>query len=133
MDYTLVCDIMMDLEGSIRPAIYLADALVKQGYNVSMISPIISNDVERRLRESGITPVNLGAKLISKNLGLSMLWLEAFGKEPKAHSVWDILRTLFSMISKGDVDANLPQYDGKLFEEDPALDGIVVKNEFLVS
>jgi len=58
--------------------------------------------------------------------------LEAFEKEPKAYSVWDILRTLFSMISKGDVDANLPQYDGKLFEEDPALDDIVIANEFLV-
>jgi hypothetical protein len=58
--------------------------------------------------------------------------LAAFEKEPSGHSVWDILKTLFGMISRGDVAANLPQYDGALFEEDPALDSIVVKNEFLV-
>ena len=58
--------------------------------------------------------------------------LGAFEKEPAGHSVWDILKTLFEMISKGDVEANLPQYDGALFEEDPALDNIVVRNEFLV-
>ena len=58
--------------------------------------------------------------------------LGAFEKEPSGHSVWEILKSLFSMISKGDVEANLPQYDGALFEEDPALDSIVVRNEFLV-
>jgi hypothetical protein len=59
--------------------------------------------------------------------------LTAFEKEPKTLSIWDQVRLLFSMISKGDVDANLPQYDGELFESDPALDGISVGNKFLVS
>jgi len=58
--------------------------------------------------------------------------LGAFEKEPSGHSVWDILKSLFGMIGRGDVEANLPQYDGALFEEDPALDGILVRNEFLV-
>jgi hypothetical protein len=58
--------------------------------------------------------------------------LGAFEKEPDPSSVWDILRRLFAMISKGDAEANLPQYDGALFEEDPALDGILVKNKFIV-
>jgi hypothetical protein len=58
--------------------------------------------------------------------------LDAFAKEPAGHAVWDILKTLFGMISKGDVEANLPQYDGALFEEDPDLDSITIKNEFLV-
>lgn len=58
--------------------------------------------------------------------------LEAFGKKPADNSVWGILTTLFSRISRGDADANLPQYDGALFEEDSDLDKIVVKNEFLV-
>jgi len=58
--------------------------------------------------------------------------LSAFEKDPEGHGVWDVVRTLFGMISKGDVDANLPQYDGALFEENPDLDGIVVKNKFLV-
>lgn len=58
--------------------------------------------------------------------------LSAFEKEPAENSVWDILKALFGMISKGDVEANLPQYDGALFEEDQTLDAIVVKNEFLV-
>jgi hypothetical protein len=58
--------------------------------------------------------------------------LVSFEKEPKGHSVWDILRNLFRMISKGDVEANLPQYDGALFEDDPALDSTELENEFLV-
>jgi hypothetical protein len=58
--------------------------------------------------------------------------LDAFAKEPAGHAVWDVLKALFGMISKGDVEANLPQYDGALFEEDPDLDSITIKNEFLV-
>jgi len=58
--------------------------------------------------------------------------LDAFAKEPAGHAVWDILKALFGMISRGDVEANLPQYDGALFEEDPDLDSITIKNEFLV-
>ena len=55
-----------------------------------------------------------------------------FEKAPEQQSVWVILTTLFRMISKGDAEANLPQYNGALFEEDPALDGILPKNQFVV-
>jgi hypothetical protein len=58
--------------------------------------------------------------------------LSAFEKEQSDNSVWDILKALFGMISEGDAEANMPQYDGELFEKDPALDDIVIKNEFLV-
>lgn len=81
LDVTLVCDIMMDLEGSIRPAMYLAGELVAKGYDVSMMSPIMSDDVEERLRVSGIMPINLRAKLTAKNLGLSSLWFETWARE----------------------------------------------------
>jgi hypothetical protein len=58
--------------------------------------------------------------------------LGAFEKKPADTSVWKVLKTLFSSISNGDADANLPQYDGALFEEDSVLDKLKVKNAFLV-
>jgi glycosyltransferase involved in cell wall biosynthesis len=81
MDFTLVCDIMMDLEGSIRPATYLARELNARGHNVSMMAPMISRDVEDYLSAIGITPVNLHASLAAKSSGLSMLWLETWARE----------------------------------------------------
>lgn len=81
MDFALITDIMMDLEGSVKPAACLAEALIRQGYRVSMISPVMSNDVERHLREFGITPINLRARIISKSLGLSLSWLEVWARE----------------------------------------------------
>jgi len=81
MSFTFVCDIMMDMEGSIRPAMYLARELNERGYAVSMMSPMMSRDVEERLTASGITPLNLHAKLTSKSSGLSVLWLETWARE----------------------------------------------------
>lgn len=81
MDFTLVCDIMMDLEGSIRPAMYLASELIARGRSVSMISPMIASKVEESLKASGITPVNLNAKLVVRNAGLSLMWLETWARE----------------------------------------------------
>src|SRR3972149_7770050 len=81
MDFTLACDIMMDLDGSIRPAMYLADSLVAGGHKVSVISPVMSRDVETYLNSCGIKPVNLRAKLFAKNLGLSLLWFETWARE----------------------------------------------------
>jgi hypothetical protein len=81
MDFTLVCDIMMGLEGSIRPAMYLASELVAKGHSVFMISPIMSSDVERSLKEKGITPVNLRARLVARSTGLSLLWFETWARE----------------------------------------------------
>jgi len=90
LDVTLACDTMMDVEGSIRPAMYLASELVTRGYRVSMMSPAMSNDVEELLRASGIAPINLRAKLVTKNLSLSLLWLETWAREAffKLNSKW---------------------------------------------
>lgn len=80
----------------------------------------------------GLLPVE-NAKYREFSLEFLRPRLSAFEKEPEGSGVWEVVRTLFGMINKGDVDANLPQYDGALFEEDPDLDGIVVKNKFLVA
>lgn len=81
MDFVLACDIMLDLEGSIRPALYLAEGLVRKGYKVSMISPIMSRDIENYLNSMGLKPINLRVKLFAKNFGLSFLWLETWARE----------------------------------------------------
>ena len=81
MEFTLVCDIMMNLEGSIRPAMYLANDLVARGYEVSMMSPIMSPDVERCLRMKEIKPLNLQVKHVTRNSSLSLLWFETWMHE----------------------------------------------------
>jgi glycosyltransferase involved in cell wall biosynthesis len=81
MNFTLACDIMMDLEGSIRPAIYLARALVDMGLEVSMISPAMSNEVKGHLTSLDIVPLDLNVRLYGKSFGLSLLWLETWGRE----------------------------------------------------
>jgi hypothetical protein len=79
----------------------------------------------------GLLPVR-NAKYKEFSLEFLRPRLSAFEREPEQSGVWNIVERLFRMISKGDVDANLPQYDGALFEEDPELDGIFIKNKFLV-
>jgi len=81
MDFVLTCDIMLDLEGSIRPALYLAEGLVEKGYKVSIISPLMSKNVEKYLSSRKINPINLRAKLFARSLGLSILWFEAWARE----------------------------------------------------
>jgi glycosyltransferase involved in cell wall biosynthesis len=72
---------MMDLGGSIRPAMYLADKLISKGHKISVMSPLMSDMVEKSLRYKDIEPINLHAKLAAKNLGSSLLWLEAWARE----------------------------------------------------
>jgi glycosyltransferase involved in cell wall biosynthesis len=79
--FAFACDVMMDLGGSIRPAMYLANELIMKGHEVSMISPLMSERVEEGLRENNIEPINLRAKLFVKNLGSSLVWLEAWARE----------------------------------------------------
>lgn len=81
MDFAFACDVMMDLGGSIRPAMYLANELIAKGHEVSVMSPLMSERVEEGLRENDIEPINLHAKLVVKNLGSSLLWLEAWARE----------------------------------------------------
>jgi glycosyltransferase involved in cell wall biosynthesis len=72
---------MMDLEGGIRPALYLAHELTKKGCNVSVISPIMSQQIEQYLHSVGICPINLHISLFTKQLGLSLSWLELWARE----------------------------------------------------
>ncbi|MEM4577172.1 MAG: glycosyltransferase [Candidatus Nezhaarchaeales archaeon] len=81
MDFLLVCDAMMDLEGGNRPAACLAYELARRGFDVSVASPVMSRDVEGWLNRAGITPINLKAKLLCKGLGYSLLWFELWTRE----------------------------------------------------
>jgi glycosyltransferase involved in cell wall biosynthesis len=81
MNFIIVCDVMADLEAFIRPAFYLADWLVRGGYKVSVVSPYMSKNVERRLTSMGINCTNLRAKFFLKNFGKSLLFFESWGRE----------------------------------------------------
>jgi glycosyltransferase involved in cell wall biosynthesis len=81
VNFAFACDVMMDLGGSIRPAMYLANELIMKGHEVSIMSPLMSERVEKGLRENNIEPINLRAKLVVKNLGSSLVWLEAWARE----------------------------------------------------
>jgi glycosyltransferase involved in cell wall biosynthesis len=60
---------------------YLARELNARGYEVCMMSPMMSKDVEENLKASGMTPINLHARLAAKSSGLSILWLETWSRE----------------------------------------------------
>jgi glycosyltransferase involved in cell wall biosynthesis len=81
MDFTLACDIMLDLEGSIRPAMYLANELTAKGYSVSVISPTMTDFVKEHLGLVGITPISLGARLATRSSGPSVSWFETWARE----------------------------------------------------
>ena len=81
VNFAFACDVMMNLSGSIRPAMYLANELMMKGHEVSIISPFMSERVEEGLRENKLEPINLRAKLFVKNLGSSLVWLEAWARE----------------------------------------------------
>jgi glycosyltransferase involved in cell wall biosynthesis len=72
---------MMDLEGANRPAVYLAYDLIKKGYKVSIVSPVMPHIIERYLHSVGIIPINLRVKLFSRGSGLSPLWFELWWRE----------------------------------------------------
>lgn len=60
---------------------YLARELNARGHSVSIMSPMMSKDVEENLTTSGMIPINLHAKLAAKSTGLSILWLETWARE----------------------------------------------------
>ena len=57
--------------------------------------------------------------------------LESFQNDSESYSCWKNLKMLFSGISNGNPDLNLPQYSGKLFEEGN-IDRLSIRNRFLV-
>lgn len=81
MDFTLACDNMMDVEGSSRPAVFLAKELVSRGNKVTMVSPFMSKEVENQLFAMGITPTNLHARLITQKSDFSISWFETWARE----------------------------------------------------
>jgi len=74
----ILCDVITSLEGSVRPAVYLAEDLVARGYDISIISPVILPDAESKLCEMGIKPVNLGVRHFSSAFDSSLLWFEVW-------------------------------------------------------
>jgi hypothetical protein len=52
-------------------------------------------------------------------------------KNPNDQSLWTKLEFLFQSIQNGNVDANIPEYDGELFRATADLDNLKVKNRFL--
>ena len=81
MKFRFICDIMMNLEGSVRPAMCLASELVAKGHEVSVISPLMSSDVENYLQKIGIKPLNLRTKHLINDSNMSLLWFETWAKE----------------------------------------------------
>jgi hypothetical protein len=66
------------------------------------------------------------------SLGSLRTRLDALEKQPDAASAWVGLQRLFRAVGDGDLEANVPEYDGALFEKDAGLDGVTMKNRFLV-
>ncbi|MEM2094842.1 MAG: glycosyltransferase [Candidatus Bathyarchaeia archaeon] len=72
---------MMELEGSVRPALYLAIELAKKGHTVSIFSPFMTRKVKQYLHMNHIVPRDFGEKFTSVRLGSSILWFEAWARE----------------------------------------------------
>ena len=72
---------MLDLGGSIRPAIYLACELVERGHDVSIMSLLMSDHVERQMHVLGIEPINLRANLVARHSSFSYQWFETWLRE----------------------------------------------------
>lgn len=72
---------MLKLDGSIRPAIYLAEELAKHNYEVTIISPLMSSECEMEVKDSGVIPQNMQINLVTKNMGHTFLWFEAWLRE----------------------------------------------------
>lgn len=52
--------------------------------------------------------------------------------EPDGYDCWRVLLKLFSGIRNGSIEHNLPQYDGGLFQDVKEIDGINIRNKFIV-
>jgi len=66
--FVLACDSMFDLEGCIKPALFLAEALIEKGYEISIVSPVMSRNVEAHLRS-----MRMGAQFKVINIIISTL------------------------------------------------------------
>jgi len=80
-DVALISDIVLDLDGSVKPAWCLAEALAAKGFKVVFVSPFISRGIEGYICECGVIPMNLDVKLIVRNIDPSLIWLEVWMRE----------------------------------------------------
>lgn len=71
----------MNLRGSIRPALYLAQGLISKGFEVSILSPKISADMKGHLSAMGIRSLELDKWFIFGKLQGYALWFEAWARE----------------------------------------------------
>ena len=58
--------------------------------------------------------------------------LNDYEKKPEERTLWSKLSNLFNSIEKGNVSANVPEYDGELFRQTEGLDDLKPANRFLV-
>ena len=78
MDIRIVCDTIVSLEGSVRPAICLAKDLVDRGHEVTVVSPVITPKAENEMREMSIRTVNLNVRHLTSEANSSVLWFEVW-------------------------------------------------------
>lgn len=102
MNIRILCDIMLKLDGSIRPAVYLAEELVRHNYKVTIVSPLMSPESEREIMDLGIIPQNMRIKFLAKDIGHVFLWFEAWFREA-------LLRMNSTRISKDPTTINFSQ------------------------
>jgi len=91
--------VITSLEGSVRPAVYLAEDLVAGGYDVSIISPVILSNAESKLRGMGIKPINLKVRHFSSAFDSSLLWFEVW--------MYEALFNLNSKRARGEYPATI--------------------------
>lgn len=93
----ILCDIITSLEGSVRPAIYLAEDLTNMGYSVIIVSPVILPKAEIEIKKMGIKTVNLNIKHFSSDSDSSLLWFETW--------IYEALFNLNSRRAKNEIPA----------------------------
>jgi glycosyltransferase involved in cell wall biosynthesis len=75
----LLSDPLLDDYGPSRPPILIGLELQKKGYEVSLVSPLISKEIEGMLDIGGVEAVSLGKRTRSKSS--SYVWIETWLKE----------------------------------------------------
>jgi len=78
-----------------------------------------------------LLPVN-DEKYIPISLRFMRDKLDGYLEDGDGHGCWKALLRLFKGIREGSVEHNLPQYDGELFKDVKDIEGISVRNKFIV-
>jgi glycosyltransferase involved in cell wall biosynthesis len=81
MNIRIVCDVILNFDSSIRPALYLAEELAIHNYEVTILSPFISPESESSMRNMGVKPRSMAINFLIKNMGQTFLWFEAWLRE----------------------------------------------------